>query len=178
MAYITYVLIAGLVLGMQNRFTPEQLGIQASSALAWSIFELAVYSICLYVANIPTTLKTLDLLSFSGYKYVIIVASILVSMLFQKTGFYITLIYSGCTLAYFLIRTLKAKIMTEPTKAADPPSYDPYAAVPQQQDFDYSVGRKRKLYFMFLVAGLQPVFSFWLTMHLIPSSVEVFGAPL
>lgn len=103
MAYITYVLIAGLVLGMQNRFTPEQLGIQASSALAWSIFELAVYSICLYVANIPTTLKTLDLLSFSGYKYVIIVASILVSMLFQKTGFYITLIYSGCTLAYFLV---------------------------------------------------------------------------
>ena len=40
----------------------------------------------------------------------------------------------------------------------------------QQQSHEYSSGRKRKLYFLFLVAGLQPVLSFWLSMHLIPSS--------
>lgn len=65
-----YVLVAGLVLGMQNRFTPEILGIQASSALAWTIAEILIELITLYVTNIKTNLKTLDLLAFAGYKFV------------------------------------------------------------------------------------------------------------
>lgn len=88
---------------MQDRFSPEQLGIQASSALAYSLFELVIYSIILYVANIPTTLKTLDLLAFSGYKYSIIVAVIMISILFQKSGYYIALIYCSLTLGFFLV---------------------------------------------------------------------------
>lgn len=127
MAYITYVVIAGfvlgniklqlalflaknlwkislnLILGMQDRFSPEQLGIQASSALAYTIFELIIYSITLYVANIPTTLKTLDLLAYSGYKYSIIVACILISLLFKKMGYFLSLIYCGLSLAVFLV---------------------------------------------------------------------------
>lgn len=43
MGYVTYVLTAGLVLGMQDRFSPEQLGILGSSALAWWLVELAIY---------------------------------------------------------------------------------------------------------------------------------------
>lgn len=129
MAYITYVVIAGfvlgniklqlalflaknlwkslnLILGMQDRFSPEQLGIQASSALAYTIFELIIYSITLYVANIPTTLKTLDLLAYSGYKYSIIVACILISLLFKKMGYFLSLIYCGLSLAVFLVSIL------------------------------------------------------------------------
>lgn len=103
MAYITYVVLAGLVLGMQERFSPEQLGIQASSALAYSIVELIVYSITLYVTNIPTTLRTLDLLALSGYKYVIIVSILLWSILLQKMGYWMTLIYTGFSLGFFLV---------------------------------------------------------------------------
>lgn len=103
MAYITYVVVAGLVLGMQNRFSPEQLGYQASSALACSIFELIVYSITLYVTNIPTTLKTLDLLAYSSYKYATIVFCILVSILFKKSGYYTALIYCSLSLGFFLV---------------------------------------------------------------------------
>lgn len=103
MAYITYVVLAGLILGMQDRFSPEQLGIQASSALAYSIFELVIYSVTLYVANISTTLRTLDLLAFSGYKYAIIVAILLISIVFQKTGYYIALVYCSLTVAFYLV---------------------------------------------------------------------------
>jgi protein transport protein YIF1 len=88
---------------MQNRFSPEQLGIQASSALAYSIFEMVVYSVTLYVANIPTSLKTLDLLAFSGYKYAMIVAILLISIVFQKTGYFVGLVYCSATLAFFLV---------------------------------------------------------------------------
>lgn len=103
MAYITYVVLAGLVLGMQNRFSPEQLGILASSALAYSMLELIVYSITIYVANIPTKLKTLDLLAYSGYKFAIIVICILVSIAFQRVGYYSALIYCSISLGVFLV---------------------------------------------------------------------------
>lgn len=104
MAYITYVVLAGLVLGMQNRFTPEQLGILASSALAYSMLELIIYSITIYVANIPTKLKTLDLLAYSGYKFAIIVICILISIAFHRVGYYSALIYCSISLGVFLVR--------------------------------------------------------------------------
>ncbi|XP_065089917.1 protein YIF1B-A [Ochlerotatus camptorhynchus] len=167
MAYITYVVLAGMVLGFQNRFSPEQLGIQASSALAYSIFELVVYSLALYIANIPTTLKTLDLLALTGYKYASIVLILLSSIFLRKSGYYISWLYASASLAFFLLRTLKAKVLSEPVQAQDPPTYDPYRQ--QQQQFEHTVGRKRKLYFLFLVTGLQPVMAFWFSMHLIPN---------
>lgn len=167
MAYITYVVLAGMVLGFENRFSPEQLGIQASTALAYSLFELVVYTLTLYIANIPTTLKTLDLLALSGYKYASIVSILLCSIFLRKTGYYMAWLYASAALAFFLLRTLKAKVLSEPVQTQDPPSYDPYRQ--QQQQFEHTVGRKRKLYFLFLVTGLQPVLAFWLSMHLIPN---------
>ncbi|XP_058812257.1 protein YIF1B [Topomyia yanbarensis] len=168
MAYITYVVLAGMVLGFQNRFSPEQLGIQASSALAYSIFELVIYILTLYLANISTSITTLDLLSLSGYKYASIVSILLCSIFLRKPGYYISLVYASTSLTFFLLRTLKAKVMSEPTQSNEPPTYDPYR---QQQQFEHNVGRKRKLYFLFLVSGLQPVLAFWLSMHLIPNDV-------
>lgn len=103
MGYITYIVLAGFMLGMQERFSPEQLGIQASSALAYNIFELIVYTITLYVTNIQTNLRTLDLVAFSGYKYASIVAILCFSMLFSSGGYWIGLLYCGATLAFFLV---------------------------------------------------------------------------
>jgi hypothetical protein len=53
-----------------SRFSPEMLGIHASSALAWSVIEIIVELVTLYITNIQTNLKTLDLLAYGGYKYV------------------------------------------------------------------------------------------------------------
>ncbi|XP_055906071.1 protein YIF1B-B isoform X2 [Eupeodes corollae] len=165
MAFITYVVAAGLMLGMQNRFSPEQLGIQASSALAYSIFELVVYSITLYVVNIKTSLKTLDLLAFSGYKFVTIVACLLTSTFFYSFGYYLALIYSSLTLGFFLLRTLKTKVLLETSAGASdgPINYDPYG---NPQQLDYTGDRKRKLYFLFLIVGGQALLSFLLSKHL------------
>lgn len=164
MAYITYVVVAGLMLGMQQRFSPEQLGIQASSALAYSIFELIVYSITLYVVNIKTNIKTLDLLSFAGYKFVIIVACLLASTVFHTTGYYVMLFYLSLTLGFFLLRTLKTKVLHDaPTTTTGAINYDPYG---NPHQLDYTGGRKRKLYFLFLVVGGQAFLAFLLSKHL------------
>lgn len=70
--------------------------------------------------------------------------------------------------------------MSEPVQTAAAPQiptggYDSYGQ-PINQHFDHTLGRKRKLYFLFLVAGLQPVLSWWLTMHLIPDTKDVVGS--
>jgi len=106
MAYITYVVVAGLLLGMQDRFTPEQLGIHASGALAYSIIEILIYLVTIYVVNIKTNLKTLDLLAFTGYKFVAINACLCASTLFFRFGYYLTLCYCSLSLGFFFAKDI------------------------------------------------------------------------
>ncbi|XP_031619994.1 protein YIF1B [Contarinia nasturtii] len=172
MAYITFVVLAGLVLGMQDKFTPEMLTLTLSSAFAYNAAELIIYLITLYVFNLSSIMKKFDLVAFSGYKFVAINLCILVSIVFKSFGYYLALLYTGLSLSFFMLRTLKAKMMRESTSTV---SYDAYGNV-QQADVhtDYSIGRKRKLYFLMIISFAQPILSFWLSWHLIPSkTVEV-----
>lgn len=156
MAYLTYVLVAGLVLGTQNRFSPEMLGIHASSALAWLIVEILIEVVTLYITNIKSNLKTLDLLAYGGYKYVGIILAVLLNLVFQKTGYYIGLSYCGLSLAFFLVRTLRVQVLPE---GSSPHQHDAYSEV--------STGNKRRLYFLLFVAGIQPLLMWWLSAHLL-----------
>lgn len=52
------------------RFTPELLGVHASSALVWLIMEVLAVLLSLYLVTVSTDLTTIDLLAFAGYKYV------------------------------------------------------------------------------------------------------------
>lgn len=52
------------------RFSPEVLGLCASTALVWIIIEVLVMLLCLYLLTVHTDLSTFDLVAYSGYKYV------------------------------------------------------------------------------------------------------------
>lgn len=52
------------------RFSPEMLGRQGSSALVWFIIEVVAVIITMYITNILSALRKLDLVAFCGYKYV------------------------------------------------------------------------------------------------------------
>ena len=69
MAFVTYLLMVGVLQGLQNKFTPEQLGMQASSALGWFIIEVFLIFASLQVLSIKSSLKTFDIMAFAGYKY-------------------------------------------------------------------------------------------------------------
>lgn len=55
---------------MKNLFSPEKLSIEATNALGWTAIEVIIQLLMLYIANINTNLKTLDLIAYSSYKYV------------------------------------------------------------------------------------------------------------
>ena len=103
MAFITYILLTGMALGIQQRwvippnliyfmtqnkyvcfkevkqavcvvpvwrFSPEVLGLCASTALVWIIIEVLVMLLSLYLLTVHSDLSTFDLIAYSGYKYV------------------------------------------------------------------------------------------------------------
>ncbi|XP_059574301.1 protein YIF1B isoform X2 [Alligator mississippiensis] len=149
MAFITYVLIAGLALGTQNRFSPDILALQASSALAWLIVEVLVILLSLYLMTVNTDLTTIDLVAFSGYNMIVGVVS---GLLFGRTGYYLLLSWCCVTIFFFMIRTLRLKILSE-------------AAA--EGVLVRGAKNQLRMYLTMAIAALQPVFMYWLTYHLV-----------
>ncbi|CAH0400677.1 unnamed protein product [Chilo suppressalis] len=177
MGYVTYILLTGFILGLQHRFSPEQISIQASSALAYIIFEMLMYLVTLYITNTSTNLRTLDLLAFSGYKYVVMIGALLSGLVLGGTGYYCSLIYCSLALSYFLVKTLRVQVLSgsQASDAAPGPVYG-YGGSAYDAPDAYSRpatssgGTKRRVYFLLFVAIAQPLLSFWLTYRLLPDS--------
>lgn len=70
MAFVTYVIAAGVSLGVEGRFAPDLLGILCSQVFGWIVFEVCVLSLALYLLNLQSSLSYFDLLAYSGYKLV------------------------------------------------------------------------------------------------------------
>jgi len=154
MAYMTYILIVGYILGLRDAFSPDLLAATASSTLVWLVLELVVIYLTLTVMSINTTLTKWDIVSFSTYKYVAMIVVLLAGLLLQsKVAYYAALAYVSSALAFFLLRTLKLGIGPEV--------------------HGMQVHGKRKLYVILFYAGLQPLLIWWMTSYLVPVNVSV-----
>lgn len=145
MALVTYLLTTGVVMGVQNRFTPEQLGIQASSALVWLVLELLIIMLSLYILNVNTDLRYMDILAYSGYKYIGMIAVLLAGLLFKSAGYYLLLLWFSFSTAYFLLKTLRIQIL------------------PHTEADGFTRGSKRSLYLILSISIMQPILMWWLT---------------
>ena len=70
MAVVTYILLAALYSGLQDRFHPEVLGMVASRAIAMILVEFAVIKTGCYLLNITGSSQVTDLVAYGGYKFV------------------------------------------------------------------------------------------------------------
>ncbi|XP_049526239.1 protein YIF1B isoform X2 [Dermacentor silvarum] len=144
MALVTYVLLSGYLLGLRNEFTPERLGLQASSALMWLTLEVLAIWLATYILSIRSNLRVLDLVAFSSYKFVSMIAALLASMLLYQPGYLLVLAYGCLTLDFFLLRTLRLSLLSGSS----------------------SEGSRRGLYLLLAVCVLQPALAYWLTQPL------------
>ncbi|KAM9514307.1 LOW QUALITY PROTEIN: protein YIF1B [Guaruba guarouba] len=153
MAFITYVLVAGLALGTQSRFSPDSLGLQASSALGWLLLEVVAILLCLYLLSVSTDLSTMDLLAMAGYKYVGMISGLLSGLLFGRPGYYVVLSWCCLSIFIFMIRTLRLKLLSE-------------AAA---EGVLVRGGRNQlRMYLTMGIAAAQPLCMYGLTQHLLP----------
>ncbi|KAK4025403.1 hypothetical protein OUZ56_014475 [Daphnia magna] len=155
MAFVTYLLIGGVSLGIQERFSPEGLGIQASTALIWALLEVLVIWVTLYLMNIQTKLTSFDILAFSSYKYVGMIVAVIASFI-MPSAYHLALIYVSAATMFFLIRSLKVQILPESSR-------DAYG----ENNASFSgEGSKRRTYLLLFMGGLQPLMMWWLTRQL------------
>ncbi|XP_063046813.1 protein YIF1A [Engraulis encrasicolus] len=153
MAFITYILLAGMALGIQKRFSPEVLGLCASTALVWMVIEVLAMLLCLYLLTVHSDLSTFDLIAYSGYKYVGMIFTVLCGLLFGSDGYFVALAWSSCALMFFIVRSLKMKILSSL-------SSDSMGA-------GASAKPRFRLYITMAIAIFQPVIIYWLTSHLV-----------
>ncbi|CAI5453068.1 unnamed protein product [Caenorhabditis angaria] len=152
MAFLTYVLVSGFVLGTQGRFSPEVLGILTSNAFIWVILENIVIFISKYIMNISATLSVWHSLAYSTYKFTHMIVCLLMFMVGDKTFYYFTLAYSSLALVLFLLRTVSHFVFDNSSHYGD------------------DGGRKRKLLLLGFVVITQPLIMWWLTSTQIAST--------
>nr|XP_018892232.2 protein YIF1A isoform X3 [Gorilla gorilla gorilla] len=121
MAFITYVLLAGMALGIQKRFSPEVLGLCASTALVWVVMEVLALLLGLYLATVRSDLSTFHLLAYSGYKYVGMILSVLTGLLFGSDGYYVALAWTSSALMYFIVSLVHPPIPLPSLEGKPPP---------------------------------------------------------
>lgn len=83
MAFVTYILLSTLMAGLRGVFRPELLGLTATNAFAVVIIELILLKLGTYLLNISNESQWLDLVAYSGYKFVGVIATLVVSGLWS-----------------------------------------------------------------------------------------------
>ncbi|KAH8119409.1 protein transporter yif1 [Phellopilus nigrolimitatus] len=141
MALVTYILLAALQNGLQERFHPEVLGRYATRALFVVLFEFGFIKLGCYLLNISGSSQVTDLVAYGGYKFVGVTATVLIGVMkASRTIYLVAFIYSFCANGFFLLRALK------------------YVVLPDPRDTSQHVGtlspaqRSRRIWFLFAVA--------------------------
>ncbi|KAI1306532.1 hypothetical protein EDD11_004720 [Mortierella claussenii] len=139
MAFVTYVLLIGISMGTDNRFSPDVLGPTASSALAVILLEFTMIKLVIYLLNITSEVPMLDLIAYSGYKFVGIIVSIIAQLAkAPRAVFWSVFLYTGAATGFFLLRSLRYVILAEA----------PAGTVQAPQ-------RKRRIHFLICLSVLQ-----------------------
>lgn len=103
MSLVTYILLSALLCGLSGTFHPELLGYTASSALASVLLELVWLRLGCYLLGIGNS-QLLDLIAYSGYKFVGVIASILATALFGSGWLsWAVFLYCYSAQAFFLV---------------------------------------------------------------------------
>ena len=83
MALVTYILLSTLLAGLRGAFQPELLGYTATSAFFIVVIEILGLKLGCYLLSISNESQLLDLVAYSGYKFVGVIVTLVVSEVFN-----------------------------------------------------------------------------------------------
>lgn len=79
MAVVTYILLSTLIAGLRGAFQPELLGYTATTAIFICALEIAGLKLGCYLLSISNESQLLDLIAYSGYKFLGVIVTLVVS---------------------------------------------------------------------------------------------------
>ena len=86
MAFVTYILLSAMIAGLHGRFEPQLLGLTFSNASVIILLELVVLWLGRYFLNISSESQIYDLVAYSGYKFVGVIATVGLSAIFNPSS--------------------------------------------------------------------------------------------
>lgn len=109
MSLITYVLVCALCSGTANQFNPEVISKVATMCVVTQVLEVFAIKAGFQLMQVP--IPVLDLVSYTGYKYVGLSLSMLVSLLVSHVGqgyrsYLVTFIWVSSAMSYFMLKTM------------------------------------------------------------------------
>ena len=119
MAVVTYILLSTLLAGLRGAFKPEIMGLTATTAFAVIAIEILALKFGTYVLSISNDSQLLDLIAYSGYKFVGVIVTLVLAELLnrgQGTGGWAGWTVFGYTFlanAFFLLRSLKYVLLPD-----------------------------------------------------------------
>ena len=109
MAFVTYILLSTLIAGLRGAFHPELLGLTATTAFAVVIFEILGLKLGCYLLSISNESQILDLVAYSGYKFVGIIVTLVTEGVVggangaRSWASWVAFFYSFFACAFFLV---------------------------------------------------------------------------
>lgn len=146
MALVTYMLIAAFHSGIQDRFHPKVLGELSSGAFLVVFVDFGFVYLGCYFLNIQGSGQAMDIIAYSGYKFVGVILTIIFGFLnMGRTLYTIVFLYFFFANAFFLLRSLRSVVLPDPSITNNANSTATISAA----------SRRRRIIFLFLEAICQ-----------------------
>ncbi|KAF4595259.1 ER to Golgi transporter Yif1 [Ophiocordyceps camponoti-floridani] len=119
MALVTFILLSTLIAGLRGKFQPELLGYTATTGMVVVIVEIVALKLGCFMLSISSQSQLLDLIAYSGYKFVGIIVTIAVAEISnggKGTGGWAgwaVFFYTFLANSLFLMRSLKYVLLPE-----------------------------------------------------------------
>lgn len=156
MAIVTYILLSTLIAGLGGKFQPELLGKTATIGLVVVIVEIVALKLGCYLLSISSQSQLLDLIAYSGYKFVGIIVTIVVAEILnggKGTGGWIgwgVFLYTFLANSLFLMRSLKYVLLPETSGGNNGP-----------MQTDSRAKRNQRTQFLFFYSYIVQFFFMW-----------------
>ncbi|KAK4229555.1 putative hrf1 domain-protein [Podospora fimiseda] len=161
MSVVTYIFLRSLIAGLQGKFQPEIFGNTALTALGVVIIELLGLKAGTYILNISNQSQLLDLIAYSGYKFVGVIVTISISEIVsggKGTGGWVgwtLFIYTFLANSLFLMRSLKYVLLPENNEA----SRDPMQSM---HPLESRANKSKRTKFLFIYSYIVQLFLMWI----------------
>ncbi|EFA81589.1 hypothetical protein PPL_05580 [Heterostelium album PN500] len=141
MAFVTYFLLFGFQMGMKNSFSPDKLGASISKGIIFWLLEIGFFKLGFFFTN-SYSIPMYDMIAYSGYKYVLLVLTMVATMLAGGAVSLFVRLYTIACIGWFMICTLRVVLLNDNN---------------MHSDMHHFEGTTKRKYFVFAVAILQVV---------------------
>jgi hypothetical protein len=162
MALVTYILLSTILAGIRGAFSPDLLTATATTGIIVMLLEIFTIRAGTWLLNISSSSQLLDLLAYSGYKFVGVILSLLISELLGHLGVggswvgWLVFFYCFSANAFFLLRSLRYVLLPDQNAQGGGVGGSGYTVARSQ--------RNRRTQFLFVYSYVvQFGFMLWLT---------------